>query len=374
MGSFNVGCGMSNLMINAGDDIGLVILGKPRYSGMPPAGRGVTHLMRPNMALKPFLPPVYGTYDDYGNIVDIRPSPTTQILESIFARPVDTVLRCIGVDRGLYDSCGEIYQNYFAGDRSWETYSDPVSKSLATIGFRPVETIGDTEVFAYGNYSIIYIPDKNWENDYITIGPRSQWIIEDATTGDSMVAGFYHQDLGAVMDRFHLATGLLPGYAKEDHERVLLLNGLSGMFFLRKVYSGMKSIMEERTYFGSSESLENQWDFFMNEEINDAQLLKLAGTTGIIDMQQSICLPGQFKDELVRYNGNYEVLEAYYITEVMHSINRLFTPTVCGPNEGNNDLALHLLSISEAVLAEHGAYNEVEDEYDLYDDADEELA
>lgn len=373
MGSFNVSCGMSNLMINEGDTIGFVILGKSRFSGMAPASRGVTYLMRPDMPLKPFLPPLYGSYGGYGNMVDIHASPTAEIIENIFQRPVATVLSCIGSDRGLYDSCGEIYQNYFSVDQSWDTYKNPVAKSLTEIGFKHVETLRDTEVFSYGDYSLIYISDPEWENEYITVGPQSQWIIENSTTGDGMVAGFHHQDLGVVMDRFHRATGLLPGYNKEDHNRVLLLNSLSGMFFLKEVYSGMKSVMEERDYFGSSESLERQWDHFMSEEINDAQLLKLAGASGIIDMQQSICLPGEFRSELVRYYANYEVLEAHYLTEVMHSINRVFTPTVCGPEEGNNDLARHLLSISSSILGPGAVYDGYDEEDLDWDYENEEL-
>lgn len=355
MGSFNVSCGISNLLIRPNEEIGFVILDKNRSHRMPVAKRGVAYFVHPYDALKPFLPPVYGVYGDYGSIVGIEASPTTEILESIFARPAETVLKCISSDRGLYYSAGEIYESYFAGEPDWQENRNTAYESLTRLGFAHVETNENIEVYAYGDYTMMHSPDEEWDNDFITLGPKSQWFIETADSGETVVPGFYAQDIGTVMDIFHTATGLLPGYNEEDHERVILLNGLSGMFFRKDVYFDMKKMMLESGYVSTPEQLKDSALMSLKYRFDIKEMPAFVDMRTIVYALDIMCLPLKFRDELNRYEGNDRGFESYYLTEIMRSTNRVFHPTVCGPEDGNNAIIRHLNTLTGDILTKRKA-------------------
>ena len=64
MGSFDVGCFVSDLPINEGDECGFIPLGKPRFAHdrLP----NCYWLLQPEFYAPVFLP-ILGIYADYGN-------------------------------------------------------------------------------------------------------------------------------------------------------------------------------------------------------------------------------------------------------------------------------------------------------------------
>lgn len=80
MGSYNGTCALSNLSINHGDDIVLVMLTKHPYSGSNGGGFCYTQL-----DWHPLFVPIRGKYNDYGGIEDFIEGPHTKHLLKHFA-------------------------------------------------------------------------------------------------------------------------------------------------------------------------------------------------------------------------------------------------------------------------------------------------
>ena len=98
MGSFAVSCGLSNLAIHESDKVGFVLLEPPvsdmlghRFSS-DSGGQVYTGYVTDNFA--PFLPPIFGEYDDGGSLCEIEDSVTTKLIERIFNRPIQVVVNC----------------------------------------------------------------------------------------------------------------------------------------------------------------------------------------------------------------------------------------------------------------------------------------
>lgn len=72
MGSWSVYCGVSNIAITAGDTVGIIPLLKRTSE---------------SHGYSPYLPamlPIFGTYDDYGGIEDIKENANTKLIEEYF--------------------------------------------------------------------------------------------------------------------------------------------------------------------------------------------------------------------------------------------------------------------------------------------------
>jgi hypothetical protein len=98
MGDYQVACAITKAPIEEGDRVGFVLLQKqPMYSGMPEdTGRQV--IFHSTDDYFPYLPPVFGEYDDYGSIINTTPSQTTAFLEKRFNKSISEVLKNVGND------------------------------------------------------------------------------------------------------------------------------------------------------------------------------------------------------------------------------------------------------------------------------------
>ena len=98
MGSFNVSCGISNMSLNPGDNAGLIPLLPSYMQGYPSeivrigattnlvSNEGVYHLFTP------FCLPIFGKYDDYGDLGDIQHDSNTKAIEDFFGTTIEKFL------------------------------------------------------------------------------------------------------------------------------------------------------------------------------------------------------------------------------------------------------------------------------------------
>lgn len=345
MGSFDVGCGLSNLTIHCGDEAGFLILNqtrtRPQYGDYPSSGKAFlssgTHL--------PFLPPVFGVYDDYGRLRDIRPTITTQILEKLFDRPIQVVMDCIMGMRYIYESSGEIYQNYMLPEcRSVNTYGKPIEEVLISVGFKKILSDNGSVSFDYDSYNLAL--DKE----------NSAWTITRNEPNREIGTVRVTRNADDILDAFGRHTGVYPGYSPSDHERVHLLNRLGGMFFLEDVFVKMDKFHNAEHYMnnfyqrGMARRKKEMAEFFEYlKNPTDKYFSPLLDFTE--DLARDVSLPREHWKSLGAYESNEdEFLSIAGITNIAYSLNRILAPTYCGEQMGNDRASLMLNHISKQIL------------------------
>lgn len=361
MGSFDVGCGLSNLTIHCGDEAGFLILDKIRsnYGDTPSSGKSFLS----SGSYLPFLPPVFGVYDDYGRIRNIRASTTTQVLEKLFDRPIEVVMDCLMGARGIYDSYDEIYKNYILPEcRSAVQYGTPVKDALIACGFIKDHNANGDDSFVYGNYELV--PNAQ----------RSTWTISDKQTGrefSKVRSGSNAEDL---LEAFGNHTGVYPGFSPKDFDRIRLLNRLGGMYFLEEVFVKMDKFSSAEHYMnnfhkrGMARREKEMVDFFEHLKTQKDNKFPFSGYLDFTeDLSRDVSLPMDHWRLLEAYESNgQELLSIVRISRIADSLNRVLAPTYCGEQMGNDRASLMLNHISKQILdvrkAEHG--EEIDDDDD----------
>lgn len=383
MGSFNVGCGISGLAIEEGDKIGFVILNKS--DGKMDRIRedvGFASFMRESDLFTPFLPPVFGEYGDYGIVENIKESKTTEVLEQMFGLKTQEVIACLTCTRDVYSSMSKIFENYFKGSRAFQEFGASIEDSLIELGFIEVPAgkrslakviSGKNEqVFALEGYELVLRPNpKPYPESMLPF-----WSVREASTGNVLVKEFQNQFISEALNAFSKATGVFPGYDAADVEKISMLNGFYGMFFLKKAFTGMRKHLAKNDYFYPSarKSYRNAWDQFAKvmaikfapgEENENFTNEELDMVIPLLEMPQSVerntSLPMDKLDALAGYGSEYEYLEIFDLMDVLASVNRMFQPSFCGSQDGDTDASLALNAINGSVLARRKARN---DEYD----------
>lgn len=355
MGSFNVACGISNIAIDETDEVGFVILRRDKnlLSRNEVEETGFAYYTYPVDVFKPFLAPVFGRYGDYGNIVNIEASSTASILESIFHRPVEDVLACITSDDYVYSNYSKIYGTYFDGNREWKEYGIPIGEALTRLGFvhhttKPSGKL--TQNYVFDGYMLTYGPNTNASG---TMPSVDVWSIVNLSTGATMVPKFHARDVGEVMEKFSETTGKYPGFKKEDYKVIALLKDLYGMFFLKEVYMQMRDSVVYRPMPAGILSLEDRWDIVAKEmEVteDDDFMLNEDVSYAMHDLMRDLSLPTGMRNELRGYGKSYELLEIHRMMDLMRLVNRMFGPTICGTQHGDNVVSSRLNAVTDEIL------------------------
>lgn len=358
MGSFDVGCGLSNLTIHCGDRAGFLILDRsPRYnSDFPSPGKSLIL----DSGYLPFLPPVFGTYDDYGRIRNITPSTTTQVLEKLFGRPIEVVMDCLMGMRDIYDSYGDIYQNYMLPEcRPAQQFGIPAEELLITVGFNKT---GDNS-FAFEGYELV-LDAKS-----------STWTISSKESGRELGKVHSTSDTDDLLNAFGHCTGVYPGFAPDDYERVRLLNRLGGMYFIEGVLTKMEEFTNTGHYMNSFENrgMERRKDelaeFFEYLKTQKDERFPFSRYLPFTeDFRRDSSFPMEHWALLEAYESDADaLLSMTRIQRTAMSVNRLLAPTYCGEQMGNDRASLMLNLIEKQILDDRKAEYEEE-----IDDDDEE--
>lgn len=361
MGHFNVACGISNLAIHEGDEIGFVILGDgrvpdPRMS----AETGKSFHLYADDNFRPYLPPVFGKYSGYGEVEDMEESITTAVMEEVFGVPAKKVLEMINCSRDLYDTSSEIFKTYYKGSRRFGKWDVSVEEALLPLGFEKVdeESSDQVEVFIYGDYSVAIRKTET---------PICHWGIRAKGSDVLLAPEFMVANAGTGLSIFSSVTKLLPGYPKEVQSRVKHLKSLNGMFFLKDVFVKMDTYLKEPDVrFDFGKPIERKWDEFIavldafEKEGHDPEPVY-----SLLEMPQAIermtCFQKEYLPVLRKYGQSYEYLNIVSLLDMMTALNRMFAPSFCGEQDGNDLASERLNKVTDGILAERRVrfgYNE----------------
>ena len=360
VGSFDVGCGLSNLTIHYGDEAGFLILNKlpSGYGEDPSTGRSFLS----GSEYLPFLPPVFGVYDDYGRMRQIRASTTTQVLEKLFDRPIEVVMDCLGGMRGIYDSHGEIYKNYMLPEcRAAVEYGTPVEDALVAFGFVKNPNI---DSYVYGDYELLI----NFQNPTAAI--------RDKRNGREFAKIRFGSRVDVLLEAFSSHTGVYPGFSPNDYGRIRLLNSLGGMYFLEEVFTKMDKFSSAEHYMNNfhkrgmdrrEKELAEFFDHLRKEKDSDFPFSGYLRFTE--DLSRDVSLPMEHWRLLEAYESNAdELLSIVRFSRIADSVNRVLAPTYCGEQMGDDRASLMLNHITGQILDVRK--KEYEDE--INDDDDDE--
>lgn len=338
MGSFNVGCAISNLSIDPGDKIGFMIMGKPKVhlTHYPPK-RDRSFYTYANDLYKPFLPPVFGEYGDYGRIEGIVPSVTTELLERLLRKPLDVIMSIIAYDDNVYDRNGNIVKNYFTGDKS-ALKGMKIPQALVALGFIHISaTAGVPEKFVFGNFAI-YSHGGN------------KYVIMDQLLNMVMKPLFYcgNNDVDNLLEFFSQVTGNYPGFDKSDYGIIKTLTGLTGTFFLKQVYDDMSKHV-------NNERFNQEWSELMGvlEEF-DSSMPEFYEKTAFLSaweyLRRETIFPHYEIPLLTVYKDCKEFAGINTLVTLMSSVNRMLVPSFCGEQHGDDDASIALNTSTDAIL------------------------
>jgi len=334
MGSFNVSCGISNLSINEGDRIGFVML-----MDAPASYRtdhtGATMRLYADELYHPYLPPVFGTYGDYGRIEDVEESITTRLIEKTFNRPAEDVVNAIASGRDLYSDMGTIAPLYLENPKSsrlgeWQVTDVDALKSVGFIEKK-------TDVYQYGNFVLAKLALNSW----------AVLTLSGDVIRDKFRVNYIHEAVSA----FAEATDTFPGISSEDSYAVQTIPKLSGMFFLEEVFAELNEKVvesEERKWMAES------WE----KLVETLELLesspRAAGLLGIMGesfrLLEKIAFPSERAGELLAYKDSTEFSSISTLIIMLTATNHLLQPTFNGEQDGNDPASKTLAEVSLKIL------------------------
>ena len=362
MGSFLATCGISNLSIREGDKIGFVLLGageKHYDQGPGTLALGRSLLIYSTDDYRPFLPPVFGEYDDYGGIVNIQPSATTRLLEAKFHLPVEKVLALVGNrQRKVYDSSGPISDAYKASPVIYDNELSTQEK-LLELGFASIQPPSPDGIEAYSFQG--YILELYKESVWRLVKEKTSQVVAAALWSTSSSRNREVEDLLA---KFSGVTHIYPGFAQETWESITILSQLSAMFFLENIFSGMKTKVMEETYGYRYKTLAETGEEFRDyfawvNQVGDTNELygyfpKYQRSRDFISQKTSFDVMNSggfgYHMEFKEYMDNNEYMELVAVLDVMNSVNRVLAPTVQA-GEGDNEASQWLNELTDMILS-----------------------
>ena len=352
MGSFDVGCGISNLAVHYGDKVGFVIIDRSTgtESDFWKRRRGTAMHIYSSDMYQAMFPPVFATYDDYGSVRDVEKSTTTDLIESFFRRPMKVVIDCINENRGIYDTYSPIYKNYAIEGSLLDSYTASLEEKLLSVGFvRDTESNERAISYFYGDYRVIHYPQEH------------KALLSDQKTGKILDGHIFARDKDAksIMKSFAKNTGIYPGYEADDIEVINILHNASGMFFLKDVYDGMEKAMiaenAERTYF--RDYYAEDWEKFMErlESVPDWTVKKELSTTYSSDIYSFIKRYSVMPEAVIGMLGVYrenreEFFKMRYLSSILTQVNRMLMPSYCGEQHGNDEASQRLNDLTNEIL------------------------
>lgn len=352
MGSFDVGCGISNLAVHEGDKAGFLIMGKAPDYLKSPAPKPMETIYIYNTDLhKPLLPAVYGEYGDYGNLDNIEESATTLFLEKIFGKPVSDVIACISCSRGIYDSYGLIWKTYGNTQGNLGLHGSPIEETLISFGFEKTYDANKNTVYSFSGYSLVNIFNEKY-----------QWSVQENITGRTLVEFVCGNNVQEILEVFGEHTRIYPGFAKADYQSVHDLNKLGGMFFLRDVFGGLKEEFSKNVFYSPALSdFDRQWNEFMDEMKSQAGNIKYVSTwdlRAVRFIREKSLLHPVLLDGLGVFDGSDDWKDLHALLSIMHSVNRMIIPSFLGEQFGNDWASSVLNGVTGRVLTLRNEENE----------------
>lgn len=339
MGSFNVTCGISSASISEGERVGMVPIVPNRYSYRSKWVFGGTD------QYIPVASPIYGTYNDYGNIEDIERSAITEYLEHEYQMPIETFTQCLQSDSPLDDEVSE----FFYGKDSVvlaNLYAEVTDDLLRKVGFTAVdEDESAIKIWDYHGHKVIEEPHQENPTPY----PLYSIFQEDRPLNSTTV---HATSFNRLMDGFHKATNLWLGLDKEKSQQADRAFNVTFMVFLPDVFNGIVENGEiQGTYSRSYDKTVKL--------LSELALISPADEMGLNgrDHTREVVEPSNVT-HLIQDPDSW--LPVFQLRDVMVSANKAYMPTVHGEQHGN---AYTEKVIGEILVKRAGARI---DEYESY--------
>ena len=129
MGCFNVAGTMSSCSIGCGTEVAFFLLTNNEYGRYDFNSKVIgSHLISnegPHVFLKPFCPPIYGSYNEYGSLEDIIQNETTNALEKHFGTSIQEIVNIITDSRNKFTAELELYseEEYLSKEKELRSLS-----------------------------------------------------------------------------------------------------------------------------------------------------------------------------------------------------------------------------------------------------------
>jgi len=376
MGSFNISCGVSDLAIEYGERVGLVLLNKDNSFQANDYGYSGAKLYdtEPTKLYRPILPPIYAHYDDYGSFKDVEENGLTRYLEDYFQRPILGVINAVGDTRKLYESRSTVGTLYMSSavrelidNRALST-----EEKLLGIGFVKDE-LEDGELEAY-RFETVRLSLSGAMTGTPMVGRPSakRW---KATQGQSPV--FEHSDradLTHLLSTFSELTSYAPGF--EHAEQVLTLRRYSGMAFLPEALDPVVEALRKDRYYADrlNDTLEELNRFlsldFTPEFLQEVRELEDTDSESVARLWDHFRRSSYVQDELhipwrsiesLRYSTfAQELIGGKELEFALFALNRRFQPTMVAEEWNSDDFALVMNQAKDAIIRRR-MYDRAED-------------
>lgn len=345
MGSFNVSCGISSLSIDEDVEAGLVLLLPQRK--IRSYDEGSLMKVGESTDYMAYLPPIYGKYNSYGGLGDIKPSPTVNLLERVFDRPIDVVMECLAGSRSFYGWGNPINEAYSTVKQTGNDYSrirwlkgpdDGDSLTLLDYGFTQ-ESVDDHEVrYRFGNSTIVYSMEKDIA------------IVHKTVMNEERDLGWIHAyHLSEVLEQFSGMTGLFPGFDKKHTYALKLLRKMSGMFFLPEVFKELApTAMSSESYRQSwMERAERGWKEFSRDFMGDKGYFANSEDFRRTFFRMYDYPMDYYQQMFEAYQDDAsDIMDGYTLFHTVNAANRMLEPSYAGSQHGEEDVEKKLAQIS----------------------------
>lgn len=366
MGSFNISCGVSDLAIERGERVGVVLLTNDYPSQARGHGYSGSKLYdtEPTKVYRPCFPPIFARYDDYGNFKDIEESGVTRYLEEHFQRPILGVLNAVGDTRKLYENRSTVGTLYMSSTVR-ELLDNPMlstEEKLLSIGFVKDELReGELEAYRFEGARLSL-------SELVTGAPiigrpsTKRWI---ATQGESPV--FEHSDranLTDILSALSELTYLAPGF--EQAEQVLALRQYSGMAFLTEAVDPVVAALKKERYYADrlNDTLDGLNRFFSldftPEFLQEVRELEDTDTETIARcwdsfrrssyVQSELRVPWYSLESLRSLASAQELISGKELEFALFALNRRFQPTMVAEEWDSDTFALVMNQAKDAIL------------------------
>jgi hypothetical protein len=374
MGSFNTGCGISNLSVDLGDEIAVTLMFPANYfllSGKLKKN-WAEEIERNGMSCTdhyiPYTAPVYGTYDGYGGIENIEKSLTTGMLEKEFGIPIETILSIIGnYNTGFYSSMSPLVDNMMDSEAQQllETYrnhtigemtANELKTVFAAFGFLNTETNSEGLGFMFGIRNGTHMRltrNGSGFKAFITCSGTSRKEIQIYSFADLFKKVYDH-------------TGFLAGY-KGKEEEVVKLSLLTRMTVLAGVHEKMYSYGKENGW--NTGIKENDWVHMLhisdkisaleNSEHSDNIVERYRLQDQLFNSNIGTLLRNSLKWDythtatfLNSFNGQgyAELTDLLALHETMRQVNRYYLPGFTGEQYGSQEASEALTKFTAKTL------------------------
>ncbi len=336
MGSFNVGCGLSNLAIHEGDKIGLLFLTpQPNYDRNQRVPIGKAYQIYCTDKYLPYLPPIFGQYDDYGQISNIEESPTTLLLEKMFNRPIQIIAECLTSNRGIYDFNG-IAEHYMTDIEKIKGYEKTIEEVLLSLGFIKDEP---AKSYLFNGFALTYVKEYVWA----VLNRKGEQL------GKEII--LYSDSASELLSIFAERTKNYPGFNPKDWEAIQLLHDMSGMFFLKTVFEEMKPIIAEDSFVKPDpEIFKKDWDKFIESTKEDILSINISNRAVYILKRETGLNVNKYSELDIYSNNLDDFRNIQQIVEIATATNHMLTPSYVGEQFGNDGASDALTKISQKIL------------------------